>query len=90
MNQEGDYTIRTFPASTPLTDLAFAHDHYNHTLIEQDPRIALPLPFLHTLVQKGQLGELAPTVLSFMGYQPDVIRAFHFVYTFCCMIIVNA
>jgi D-proline reductase (dithiol) PrdB len=70
----GDYTLRTFPASTSFTDLAYAHDHYDHTMINQDPQAALPLRFLEEMVADGRLGELAPSVISFMGYQPDSAR----------------
>lgn len=70
----GDYSIRTFPASTPLDALAFAHDHYDHTFVDQDPQVLLPLRHLEDMVAEGLIGELAPTVVSFMGYQPDVTR----------------
>jgi len=39
----GDYTIRTFPSSTPFSALAYAHDHFDHAMIDQDPQVALPL-----------------------------------------------
>jgi hypothetical protein len=73
-NPTGDYTIRLFPADTPLSGLAYAHDHYDHAAVEQDPQVALPLPRLEVLVAQGVIGSLSPSVVSFMGYQPDVIR----------------
>ena len=70
----GDYSIRVFPSSTPLDALAIAHDHYDHAAIDQDPQVLVPLRHLETLVGEGLIGELAPSAVSFMGYQPDVSR----------------
>ena len=73
-NDLGDYTIRLFPVSTPLNTLAFAHNHYDHTAVDNDAQVLVPLRHLEDLVTEGKIGELAPTVISFMGYQPDVTR----------------
>ena len=73
-NPTGDYTIRLFRPDTPFSSLAYAHDHYDHAAIDQDPQVALPLPRLQELVAQGRIGSLSPSVVSFMGYQPDVIR----------------
>lgn len=70
----GDYSIRLFPSSTPLNRLAFAHTHYDHAAVNQDPQVLVPLRHLEDMVGDGLIGELAPTVVSFMGYQPDVTR----------------
>ena len=70
----GDYTMRAIPSSTPLGALAFAHGHYDHAMIEQDAQVALPLRYLEEMVAAGRLGALAPSVVSFMGYQPDSAR----------------
>jgi hypothetical protein len=70
----GDYTIRQFAASTPLADLAFAHGFYDHTAVDKDPQVLVPLAHLDDLVSEGVIGELAPTVISFCGFQPDVVR----------------
>jgi hypothetical protein len=70
----GDYSIRLFPTSTPFEALAYAHDHYDHRAVETDPQVLLPLRHLEDLVQEDVIGELAPSVISFMGYQPDVRR----------------
>jgi hypothetical protein len=43
-------------------------------MIQQDPQVANPLRHLEKFVDDGQLGELAPSVVSFMGYQPDAAR----------------
>lgn len=73
-NLLGDYTIRIFPAATPFDALDFAHDHYDHADRIADPQTVLPLRHLEDLVSEGQIGELAPSVISFMGYQPDITR----------------
>ena len=73
-NLLGDYTMRAFPCDTPFQDLAFAHDHYDHAMIERDPQVALPLHHLQLLVAAGRVGALTPSVASFMGYQPDAAR----------------
>ncbi len=70
----GDYTIRRFPSSTPFDALAFIHGAYDHSAVEQDPQVLVPLRHLEALVIEGVIGELAPSVISFCGWQPDVVR----------------
>jgi hypothetical protein len=70
----GDYSLRTFPSSTAFEALAYAHGHYDHQMVERDAQVALPLRLLEELEATGEIGELAPTVISFMGYQPDSAR----------------
>jgi D-proline reductase (dithiol) PrdB len=73
-NPLGDYSIRLFPSTTPLADIAYAHDHYDHTAVNADPQVLLPLGHLAELASEGRIGGLTPNVISFMGYQPDVGR----------------
>lgn len=73
-SKTGDYSIRTFPSDTPFADLAIAHDHYDHTAVNADHQVLLPFEHLHEMVAEGIIGELAPSVISFCGYQPDVAR----------------
>ncbi|MFQ5401277.1 MAG: glycine/sarcosine/betaine reductase selenoprotein B family protein [Anaerolineae bacterium] len=70
----GDYTIRLFPHTTPFEAIAYAHDHYDHAAVNADPQVLLPLQHLRDMVSEGKIGELAPSVASFSGYQPDVGR----------------
>jgi len=70
----GDYTIRLIPTATPLEDLSYAHDHYDHAAVDQDPQVLMPLRHLKALAGEGLIGHLAASVVSFMGYQPDVGR----------------
>lgn len=73
-NPLGDYTVRTFTQSTDLAEIAFAHEHYNHQYVDQDPQSVLPLRILEDMQSEGIIGELANTVISFHGYTPDVRR----------------
>lgn len=70
----GDYTLRIFPATTPLAEIAYAHTHYDHTAVDADPQVLMPLRHLEEMVHDGLIGALAPSVVSFSGYQPDVAR----------------
>ena len=72
-NDLGDYTIRVFPSETSLDAVAYAHTHYDHTAVDEDGQVLLPLRHLEAMVEEGMIGELAP-VISFMGYQPDASR----------------
>lgn len=73
-NPLGDYTLRLFPAATPFAGIAYAHDHYDHKDVNQDPQVLLPLRHLEDLVKEGVIGHLAPTIVSYSGYQPDATR----------------
>lgn len=73
-NDLGDYSIRLFPTSTPFSALAYAHNHYDHTAVNQDAQVLLPLRHLEAMVEEGKIGELTPSVISFSGYQPDIDR----------------
>ncbi len=72
-NPLGDYTVRLFAADTPFEKLAYAHEHYDHTAVDADPQVLLPLGHLQEMVADGKIGALT-SVVSFMGYQPDVSR----------------
>jgi D-proline reductase (dithiol) PrdB len=73
-NDLGDYSIRTFPVDTPFARIAFAHEHYDHTAVNIDPQVLLPLNHLRELVDEGMIGDLVSSVISFSGYQPDINR----------------
>lgn len=73
-NLLGDYTVRTFPFATDFSEIAFAHEHYNHKYVEDDPQSLIPLRLLEEMQSEGIIGELADTVISFHGYTPDVTR----------------
>lgn len=70
----GDYSLRLYSSSIDLDELAFSHTHYEHSAVEQDPQVLVPLRHLNQMVNNGLIGELAPTVISFMGYLPLATR----------------
>jgi hypothetical protein len=70
----GDYTIRTIPIATPLSEIDYAHTHYDQAAVRQDPQVLIPVRHLHDMVREGAIGELAPSMVHFMGYQPNVAR----------------
>ena len=73
-NDHGDYTIRTFPSAAAYDELDYAHTHYDQTAVRQDPQVLMPLTYLRDKVAAGEIGELAPSIISFCGYHPDVKR----------------
>ena len=73
-NPLGDYSTRLYPADTAFKALAFAHDHYDHQAVGSDPQVLVPLDHLADMVREGTIGELAGSVISYSGYQPDITR----------------
>jgi len=73
-NALGDYTIRHIAMNSTPAEIAFAHTHYDHSAVNEDQQVLLPIGHLHDLVAEGLIGELAPDLISFMGYQPDAVR----------------
>ena len=73
-NDLGDYSLRLFPTDTPFERIDYAHDHYDHTAVTADPQVLLPLRHLQNMVDEGKIGALAPTVINFSGYMPNVER----------------
>lgn len=69
-NVYGDSSIRTFPIDTPFAELRIAHDHYDHTVPEQDQHTINPAQNLIALQQAGEIGAVYPTQISFSGYIP--------------------
>jgi glycine/betaine/sarcosine/D-proline reductase family selenoprotein B len=71
-NNLGDYSIRLIDTQYQPSDYHFAHDHYDHTAVDADPQVLVPVQHLLEMQDAGLIGELAPQVVSFMGYQPDL------------------
>lgn len=70
----GDYSIRVIPTTAPLAAIGFAQSHYDHQHVDEDPEVLVPLRHLEALVREGVIGGVAPSMVSFSGYQPNVIR----------------
>lgn len=73
-NPRGDASTRTFPLGTPLEAIAFAHDHFDHRYVNEDPQVVLPLRHLEAMAAEGRIGSVADTVVSFSGYLPDATQ----------------
>lgn len=65
----GDPTYRTIPSGVRQEDLGASHLHINTADLLEDANIVLPLQRLQELADAGQIGGLAQTHYSFMGYQ---------------------
>lgn len=73
-NDLGDYDIRLVPSNTPLDQIAYSHTHYDHTAVNADPQVLVPLRHLEKMVADGKIGALTDNMIFFMGYQPDVAQ----------------
>jgi D-proline reductase (dithiol) PrdB len=72
--RDGDPTLRAIPIDTPLDDLLLSHGGYDTKRASADKNVVLPLDHLRALAAEGQIGSLAPDVISFMGYIADTDR----------------
>jgi len=65
----GDFSYREIPDDAPVSALSDSHrsESFDHTGIQQDPNLALPLDRAHELVTCGRLGATNHRHLSFMG-----------------------
>lgn len=67
----GDPTHRRIPRGTKTEDVRLYHLHIDTSLGESDLDCTLPLNRLEELARSGEIGEVAPTHYSFMGYILD-------------------
>lgn len=65
---EGDPSFREFPVDVSFDQLELTHRGYDTELAKQDFDSVLPLTHLGKAAKDGRIGELAPTVYSFMGF----------------------
>ncbi|MDF1520510.1 MAG: glycine/sarcosine/betaine reductase selenoprotein B family protein [Brevefilum sp.] len=73
-NPLGDYSIRQIPTGVNLDEIHYAHEHYDHTYVNQDTGVLIPLQYLKNKFENRELGGLTSRWVSFMGYQPDAYR----------------
>ncbi|MBM3946535.1 MAG: hypothetical protein FJ315_03930, partial [SAR202 cluster bacterium] len=71
-NYMGDTTYRTLPWDVDKSRIRIAHEHYDHTAVDQDLSSVLPLDLLKELKDQGAIGELVEPVYVFSGYLLDV------------------
>lgn len=67
-SSEGDWSFRSVPATTPIQTLSIEHPHFAHEPAEADMNTIFPLDRLAELAAGGEIGEVAPTHYSIMGY----------------------
>jgi D-proline reductase (dithiol) PrdB len=65
----GDYSFREIPLETFLDTLRIGHksDAFDHSGIESDKNLALPLDRLRELKAEGCIGDVAPHHYTLMG-----------------------
>ncbi len=68
----GDWSYRELPLDVDLPSLRIAHksDAFDHTGVERDKNLALPLDRLREMAASGTIGSAAPRHFSFMGSIP--------------------
>jgi D-proline reductase (dithiol) PrdB len=69
----GDPTLRRIPRQATEQDIMVYHLHINSDFVRQDLNCLLPLQRLAELVETGEIGSIAETHYSVMGYilQPE-------------------
>lgn len=65
---DGDATFRAFPTHVEKGDLTITHKYYDHSAADRDINVVLPVDRLRELKDEGIIGEIAPTLYSFMGH----------------------
>lgn len=65
----GDPSYRAIPRDVRQEDIGVAHLHINTSDLEADINVALPIHRFRELEASGEIGSLAPTSYSVMGYQ---------------------
>lgn len=65
----GDPTYRTIPREARQAEIGACHLHINNRDILADVNIVLPLDRFRDMEEAGEIGSLAPTHYSFMGFQ---------------------
>lgn len=65
----GDFSYRVIPADVEVQRLEDHHrsDAFDHSGIETDSNMAMPLDRLHEMAAAGQIGSVAPRHISLMG-----------------------
>ena len=65
----GDPTYRVIPREVRQEEIGAAHLHVNTEPLLEDMNIALPIQRFLELEEGGEIGSLAPSHYSFMGFQ---------------------
>jgi hypothetical protein len=70
-NYYGDPSFKEIPIDIPPEALDFAHTHYDHVHVDEDPNIAFPLAYLNEFSASGRIGRLVDPAISFSGFLPQ-------------------
>ena len=67
----GDESYRVIPSSTPARDVTQSHMSigFDRTAVMRDLNVTFPVDRMRELVERGEIGSLAPDFYSFMGAQ---------------------
>jgi len=77
-NPLGDPSFRVIPATVTPEMLTITHDYYDHRDADRDVNIVLPLQRLQEFASTGEVGEVAPVHLGFMGHiAGDLVTILH-------------
>jgi len=67
-NPFGDPSFRNLPATVSPDQLTITHDYYDHRDADRDVNIVFPLERLRELAAQGEVGDVSPVHLGFMGH----------------------
>lgn len=70
----GDHSFREIPADAPPGDVVFASGGYDHSDVNRDPNVMLPLHRLRELVAAGLVGGVTAAHIGFQGGGGDLDR----------------
>ena len=62
-----DASFRLIPTDVPTEDLRTTHFAYDLSDSRRDPNVVFPIDVLRDLAKAGEIGELAPQAITFMG-----------------------
>jgi D-proline reductase (dithiol) PrdB len=71
VNYFGDPSFKEIPMETAVSALDFAHTHYNHEHVSQDPNVAFPLDHLRALQAERVIRLFVDPAISFSGFLPE-------------------
>lgn len=69
----GDPTYRVIPRDVQQADIAADHLHTNNDILLEDVNVVFPIHRMQELVDAGEIGSLAESHYSFMGYQGEPV-----------------
>jgi D-proline reductase (dithiol) PrdB len=66
-----DPSYRVLPAATRTGDVILYHLHVASQFVDEDLNVLMPLELLEELAQSGEIGRLADSHYTYMGYTLD-------------------